>query len=242
MIHRTMNPALFNAVCNHPEVRPWLGGDGPIDVSSLVSDPKHYALWNGVGGFILEAGPGASFEVHSQFPPEGRSNSSEAMRAGMDYMFTRTPCLQITTFLPDNNPAARGLAAKGGFRDWFRRNHPTMGKGVQARIDIDDWIAGAQELETDGERFHGALEDAKIDAGSALPVHPHDPTHERYVGAALRMFERGQTRKAEAIYNRWAKNAGYAPLTIIADNPTVVDAIDAIVSLKDGTIEVLSCR
>jgi hypothetical protein len=91
-----------------------------IDVTPIVSDPQNYALFFGEGGFILEAGPGASFEVHSQFTPEGRRSSFEAMRAGMDYMFTRTNAVQLTTFLPDNNPAAKGLGLKGGFKDWFR--------------------------------------------------------------------------------------------------------------------------
>jgi hypothetical protein len=138
---RTMDAAFFNAVCNHPDVRPWLGGEGEVDVSSIVTDPQHYALRFSGGGFILHAGPAASFEVHSQFTPEGRRSSFEAMRAGMDYMFTRTNCLQITTFLPDNNPQAKALWLKGGGRDWFRRESHPCGPGMQARIDIDDWIS-----------------------------------------------------------------------------------------------------
>lgn len=239
---RTLDPAGFNRVCNHPEVRPWLGWEGEIDVSSLVENPQNIALWTGEGGFILHAGPAASFEVHTQFTPEGRQNAFAAMKAGLDYMFTRTSCLQITTFLPDNNPAARGLALKGGFSEWFRRTHPMMGEGAQARIDIDQWICGTTELEADGERFHAALGKAKAEAGSELPTHAHDPIHERYVGAAVRMFSRGQSRKAEAIYNRWAANANYQPLTIISDVPPIVDAGDAIVTMTDGEIEVLQVR
>jgi hypothetical protein len=198
MIHRTLDPAPFNAVCNHPEVRPWLGEEGLIDVSAWVMNPNNYALFAQGGGFILVAGPAASFEVHTQFTPEGRQHSLAAMKAGLDYMFTRTGCLQITTFLPDNNPAARGLASKGGFSDWFRRTHPTMGEGAQARIDIDQWIAGTPELEADGELLHRVMEAAvKAD-------HPEDKVHDRYVGACLRMASRGQPRKAEALYNRWA--------------------------------------
>lgn len=242
MIRRTMNAALFNEVCNHPEVRPWLGGEGPIDTSSLLSNPGNYALFAAGGGFILEARPAASYEVHSQFVPEGRRHSFRAMRAGMDYMFTRTNALQLTTFLPNNNPAARGLALKGGFREWFRRHNHPIGPGVQAKIDIDDWIAGNSPLEEDGERFHQALEEAKAETGSALPIHAHDPIHERYVGAAFRMFSRGQCQKAQAIYNRWAENSGYAQIRLISEAPPVVDAVDAIVTLDNGEIEVLQCQ
>lgn len=239
---RTLDPSGFNRVCNHPDVRPWLGGEGEIDVSAVVGNPENYALWFGDGGFILHAGPAASFEVHSQFTPEGRRTSFEAMQAGMDYMFTRTNAVQLTTFLPDNNPAARGLALKGGFKPWMRRANHICGPGEQARMDIDDWICRTPELEADGERFHAALENAKEASGSTLPVHDHDPVHERYVGAAFRMFARGQCRKGEAIYNRWAANAGYASIKLISDSPPTVDARDAIVSMEGEKVEVLLCR
>jgi hypothetical protein len=231
---RTLDASLFNAVCNHPSVRPWLGGEGQLDVSPVVSNPENYALWFENGGFILHASPGASFEVHSQFTPEGRRSSFEAMRAGMDYMFTRTNAVQLTTFLPDNNPAARGLGLKGGFKEWFRRDNHPCGPGVQARIDIDDWITRTSELEADGERFHAVLEAAK-----PSDIHPHDPIHERYVGATLRMCSRGQALKGVLIYSRWAVNAGYAPIRLISADPPVVDAVDAIVGLANGEPEII---
>jgi hypothetical protein len=239
---RTFDASLFNAVCNHPEVRPWLGGDGELDVSHLVSDEQNYALWFGDGGVILVAGPGASFEVHSQFTPEGRRSSFEAMRAGMEYMFTRTHAMQLTTFLPDNNRAAKGLALKGGFKPWFERQNHLCGPGTQARIDIDDWIIRTPALEEDGQRFHVALEEAKKASGSELPVHAHDPVHERYVGAAYRMSARGQIRKGVALYNRWASNSGYMPIGMVSEEPPVVDAVDAVVGLKNERLEVLECR
>lgn len=237
MIERIFDAAHVNRICNHPAVRPGLGGEGEIDVSSVLADDKNYALFGPEGGFILHAGPGASFEAHSQFTPEGRKSSIRAMLAGMDYMFTRTNCLQITTFLPDGNKGAQGLARAGGFRPWFRRDNHICGPGMQARIDIDDWICRTKDLEADGHRFHEALEGAGGETN-----HADDPVHERYVGAALRMFERGQSRKAEALYNRWAVNAGYVPCRLLSDNPPVVDTGNAVVTLADGKMEVLECR
>lgn len=241
-IKRTMNAALFNAVCNHPEVRPWLPGEGPIDVTPVLSNPGNYGLFAEGGGFILEARPAASYEVHSQFVPEGRRHSFKAMRAGMDYMFTRTNALQLTTFIPDNNPAARGLAIKGGFRDWFRREATPLGPGFQARIEIDDWIANTPALEKDGERFHGVIEDAKAGFGSQLADHPEDKLHDRYAGASLLMCERGQMVKAEALYNRWAANAGYTPIRRISDAPPLMDVGEGVlVALGTDGLEVLQC-
>jgi hypothetical protein len=240
MIERTFDSDLVNRICNHPDVRPWLGGEGEIDLGPVLADTKNYALFGPEGGFILHAGPGASFEVHSQFTPEGRNSSIRAMLAGMDYMFTRTQCLQITTFLPDANPRAKAFGRIAGFRDWFRRDNHICGPGMQGRIDIDDWIARTADLEKDGERFHHALEGAGGETN-----HAHDSVHERYVGAAYRMFERGQSRKAEALYNRWAANAGYVPVKLISDNPPVVDTGNAVVTLDDGQMKVLetmSCQ
>jgi hypothetical protein len=242
MIRRVMDASLFNCVCNHPDVRPWLGGEGPIDTSATLANPGNYGLFGQGGGFILVAGPAASFEVHSQFVPEGRKHSFEAMRAGMDYMFTRTNALQLTTFLPDNNPAARGLALKGGFREWFRRDQTPLGPGAQARIDIDDWISDTPELEREGERFHSAIEEAKARFGSALPDHPEDKLHDRYAGASLLMCERGQMMKGEAIYNRWAVNAGYTPIRRISDAPPLMDVGEGVlVALGANGLEVLQC-
>lgn len=235
MIERTFDAAHINRICNHPDVRPWLGGgDGALDVSAIVANPENYSLFGPEGGFILHAGPGASFEVHSQFTPEGRRSSFRSMMDGMDFMFTRTQALQITTFLPDNNPAALGLSRVGGFRPWFRRQNHVCGKGMQARIDIDDWIARTAELETDGRRFHEALEKAGKHTN-----HADDPIHERYVGATFRMIARGQARKGEAIYNRWAANAGYVPIRLLSESPPIVDAITAKVTLVGDEIEVM---
>lgn len=246
MIRRTMNAALVNWICNHPEVRPWLGGEGELDMTATLANVQNYALFDEHGGFILEAGPALAYEVHSQFTPEGRNTSFEAMRAGMDYMFTRTPCLELTTFLPDNNPAAIGLAVKGGFRKWFRRETHVCGPGYQARVDIDDWIAKAEELEADGERFHIALNAAVKAARPELPDHPEDNIHDRYVGACLRMASNGQCRKAEAIYGRWAVNAGYTPTRLLSETPPTFDVsepgLKCIVALHDGEVEVLTCQ
>jgi len=197
-IERTFDAAHVNRICNHPEVRPWLGGEGEIDLSAVIADEQNYALFGPEGGFILHAGPGASFEVHSQFTPEGRQSSFRAMLAGMDYMFTRTQCLQLTTFLPDDNPAAKGLALKGGFRPWFRRGNHICGPGMQARIDVDDWVARTPDLEADGE----------------------DEIHARYVGALRRMCERGQEAKGIALFNRYAANAGREGVTIVEKETT----------------------
>jgi RimJ/RimL family protein N-acetyltransferase len=131
MIERTFDAAWFNGICNLPEVRPGLGGEGPIDVSPLLTNPANYALRASHGGFIL-VGHGAGFySVHTQFAAEGRgAHALKAMRAGFDFMFTRTDCMRIYSHCPDSNPAALAFAKAGGARPWFRKeNDALLGPG-----------------------------------------------------------------------------------------------------------------
>ena len=105
MIHRTFDASAFNAAINHLDVRPWLGGKGELDVTAAVANPANFALAldGGGGGFLLIAHGGGVYEAHSQFVPEVRRKSIPAMRAGHEYMFRRTDCVEMVTKAPDDN-------------------------------------------------------------------------------------------------------------------------------------------
>lgn len=243
MIRRTMNAAGLNAVANDPAVRPWLGGDGAIDLAETIENAENYALECEGGGFVLIRHEQGVYEVHSMFLTAARRHSRTAMIAGMDYMFTRTDCEQILTKLPDGNVAATMLGRMGGFREHFRRAEGFEGKGcAYASVAIQDWAMNNPDLETDGEWFHRCLEGAKEAAGSELTTHSHDPAHERAVGAAIRMVKAGNAVKGIAFYNRWALFAGYAPLSILTLYPLVIDVVDAIVEVNGADLEFLLCR
>lgn len=240
-MRRTLHAANLNAVCNHPDVRPWLGGEGKIDLTEAVSNPLNITLEIDGGGFLLINRGGGTYDVHSQFVPASRRHTLGAMRFGIEYMFTRTDCLQLVTQLPDSNAAALALGVKAGFREWFRREDTLLGPSAFGVITIDEWITRNAALEAHGQRFHDLLEQAKSAIGSTLPIHAHDPVHERYVGAALLMAERGNAAKGVAIYNRWAVTAGYAQIAVLTQAPLVIDVVDAVVGLDDG-LTVLHCR
>ena len=236
-IRRTIDAAFLNGVANHPEVRPWLWGEGEIDLAPLLTNLSNIALVSRGGGFFLNQISPGEYEVHSLFLPEARAGTVEAMRAGMAYMFTRTGCHRLVTKVPDDNKSALGLSRVGGFKPMFRRG-PVSYLG----ISIDDWAQGCPELEAEGEWFHARLEAAKSEGGSALPQHDHDSAHERAVGAAVLMLRAGLIGKALAFYNRWAAFAGYQQISIITEAPTVLDVGDAVIELRDGDMEVLTCR
>ena len=244
MIERTFDPAFFNDICNRPEVRPGLGGTGYLDTSSLIANPKNFALRTEFGGFILIAHGAGFYSVHTQFAAEGRgAHAIQAMKAGLDFMFTRTDAMRIYSHCPDTNPPALGLARAGTARPWFRTMHdPLLGPGQVVSWDVWDWAVAEPALERDGQLFHDLLESAKAESGSRLPQHDHDPIHDRAVGAASRMCRRGQAAKGVLLYNLWAGAAGYAPISMISTDPPVIDVVDAIVGVSpDGEMEVRSC-
>jgi RimJ/RimL family protein N-acetyltransferase len=244
MIERTFDAAFFNRICNLPEVRPGLGGDGVLDGSAIIADAGNYALRTEHGGFILIAQGAGFYSVHTQFAAEGRGQHAiEAMKAGLDFMFTRTDCMRIFSHCPDNNPAALALALKGGARPWFRKEHDErFGPGTIVAWDVMDWAQSASGLEADGQQFHELLEAAKKEAGSELPTHDDEPAHDRMVGAVSRMCQRGQVKKGVLLYRLWAGAAGYAPISLISDDPPMVDVVDGIVGIEDGKLKVLGCR
>jgi hypothetical protein len=243
MIERTFDAAFFNRICNLPEVRPGLGGEGYLDTTATLADERNFALRTEHGGFILMPHGAGFYSVHTQFAAEGRGRHAiAAMQSGLDFMFTRTDCMRIFSHCPDSessNPRAR---AEGRGEAWFRKEHDPLGPGTVVSWDIMDWATNTPDLEADGKQFHDLLEAAKIEAGSALPVHDDEPAHDRMVGAVSRMCHRGQARKGVILYNLWASAAGYAPITLLGDNPPMVDVVDGVVTIEDGQMKVLAVK
>ena len=117
-----------------------------------------------------------------------------------------------------------------------------LGPGQVVAWDVMDWMVSPQN-EQAGQDFHELLEEAKTHADSPLPTHDDDPAHDRAVGAAVMMCQRGQARKGVVLYNVWAAAAGYEQVKLLSEAPPVVDILDAIVGLNNaGELEVLSCR
>lgn len=250
MIRRTMDAGLLNRVSNHPDVRPWLGGEGAVDWTHVLHDPRNVALVTDEGGWVFLALGDGRYEVHSQLAPGGRGDEGwRAVRDAVRFMFTATDCMDIVSKLPDGNLGAKGMARAMGFQEVFRREacwRDPSGEMVgvaHVSLAFDRWRARDETLAVEGALFHDLLEAAKVEAGSALPVHPDDEAHDRAVGASLLMLKASNPRKAVRTYNAWASFAGYAPIILMSEHPVVVDVRDAIVSLHGGgELEVLLCR
>lgn len=248
MIRRTLDSALLNAVANTNEVRPLLGGVGPIDVSAIVQDLTNFALVTDLGGFLLIKHEPGIYESHTIFPVGSGQHALDAIRQGLRWMFTRTDCERVVTKVATDNRAASTLVRQVGFTQQFARAGgwiDTSGAavaGVYFALDLDRWLQSDDVARHRGAQFHDELEVAKAASGSSQPIHDHDPAHDQAVGAAVLMIEAGAPQKGVQTYNRWARLAGYQPIDIVTLNPLVIDVRDALVGVHNDTMEVLQCR
>lgn len=236
MITRTRDAAFLNGVANHPGVRPHLGGEGKIDLAPLIEDEANFALVTDKGGFLYVHLGGFVYEVHSMFLPDAGS-AIEAARGGLDYMFTRTECLEVMTKVPAPNLAALGLVRACGFdRRYVRRGAWSDGQDFSVYgLTLDRWTQGSTTALAEGRAFHDLIE-----AALGHENHPDDEAHDHAAGAAALMFKAGKSTKAAWSYNKWALVAGYELICPLGDDR--MDIGNAIVGLRDGHLEVLECR
>jgi len=245
---REFSAERINVVANHPVVRPWLGGDGPLDLSSLVANPNNYLLMNADGGVLFQQMEPGLYEAHTQFLPSCRgSDAIEAVKDALRYMFTRTDAVEIVSKVPAGNKGALGLVRAIHGQLQFTRekalliNGEPVGVGYYA-LPIMTWAGKCEYLAASGQWFHEKLEAAKSATAGAAPLHDDDDAHDRYVGATVEMFQAGQIAKALGFYSRWAKFAGYGPISLIATDPILLDIGDAILAVRGDDFSVLLCR
>lgn len=246
-LKRTLDGESLTAVANHPDVRPWLGGEGDIDLRAAVANPLNVALVNEHGGFVAIRHEPAIYEVHTLFRKEGRgAHLIEAAAESFRYMFAATDCIEIQTKVPAGNVAAHRLAQIVGFQPVFEREKAWIGPdGGLASISyrslsFDAWRAKDNSIERAGNWFRKSLSEG---ANAEVAA---DPAHDRAVGAAVLMVQAGNARKAVWLYNRWARHAGLAPMTMLSEAPVVLEMTAGTsvlaVEARGTAMEVLSCQ
>lgn len=248
-VRREFSAERINAVVNHSDVRPWVGGgSGPLDLTPLVADPANVLLMNEQGGVLFQKHEPGLYEAHTQFLPDGRGAQAVASVAdALRWMFTRSDAVEIVTKVPAGNGGALGLVRAIHGRLLFVRDNvwPTAQDASAVSfysLGIMDWAGKAPGLAESGHWFHEKLEGAKAATAGAAPLHDDDEAHDRYVGATVEMIAAGQVDKGLAFYNRWARFAGYGPVAAIAVNPLVIDIGDAILAVRGDDFDVLLCR
>lgn len=227
----------LNAIANHPDVRPFIGGDGKeeLDLTSLLADS--YFLVSDLGGFIFQRKFFGRYALHTLFLPEGRGKHvAEVAKDAFLWMFTHTDAEEITTCTPHGRSEARPPRTMG-WRDWFADDAYT-----HYRLSVFDWAPRAPRLTEWGKWFHDTLERAKDEQGAAIPAHDDHEANNRYAGLALAMCAHGQAAKGVFFYNRWAEAAGFALVHFESEVPLVINAVDALWRIDGANIEVTSCQ
>lgn len=221
-------------------------GTEPLDLSPVVQNPANVCLLTeGLdGAYVVRKLSDGLYDAHTLALPSARGKPMlQLMRDGFAFLFLETDAIEITTLVPDGNPAADRWAEVAGFRETFRREafFPLTGEPVGGSfrsLAYGDWVLRHAPNYTLGEAFHQAIHAAD----AHLATHPHDPAHDAWVGATVAGVKAGMVRKAVALFNRWAVVAGYGQATILSEHPPVIDTGDAILGLKGGEIDVLAVK
>lgn len=244
---RTMDHAFLQEIANRPDVRPTLGGgEGFLDLSQIISRPGNYCFVNQDGGFLVVRLAPGTYEVHTIFgAAKNTRDLLELMQNATEYMFIETDCVVLQTKVAATNEGARWLCGMNGFEKTFERKD-AWADGVDLYyydLPLDRWARACYPtLQPVGVLFHEALEEARTSRGLASVSHRDDDVHDLMVGLAYRMIAAGNTAKAAATYNKWALLCGYRPMSVIWEQPVVVDTGDAVIQMRNGQMEFLSCR
>lgn len=226
-IERATSAERVNEICNHAEVRPWLGGNTSqrVDLAPIISRPENVVLLGEFGAIVFMRGQPGLYEAHTQILPEGRGQwALNFAQACLHWMFCRHDAMEVATRVPDGNLGAKGLARGLGFRKEFVRHdgYRIDGEAHAAEIyflTLQAWQATAPGLVERGIEFHESLDRQ----GKKSPTHPEDANHDRYVGATMEMVRGGQVAKAMVFYNRWAFVVGFPLIGVISWNPLIID-------------------
>lgn len=252
-IRREHDAAWVNHICNHPDVRPWLGGylDQKLELGPTVENPRNVVLSAEKGAMIFMALQPGLYEAHTQILPDGRGRwTLEFVLDALRYMFTATDAIEIVTRVPYGNlRAASALRALGRVIPVvheFDREYGWVENGIRKpasfhSIRIQDWIRAAPELIEAGEEFHRIIEDGFARAGRKRLAHPEDANHDRHAGCAFLMAKNGQPLKATIFYNRWALQTGYMPIHVSGVDPITINIGEAEISARGETFEVMPC-
>lgn len=245
---RTMAYQKLEEIANLPEVRPSLGlGDQRIELRDIVGKPGNFCFANDDGGFVVIRLTEGLYEAHTIFPPDKNvRNLIKLMWDAQEFMFLETDCMNLCSKVPEDNEGAIWLAGMARFGEPVFHRNGVWRPGVAVRyhnLPLDRWAgACSTSLRAVGEFFHGLLAQAKQAQGITDPQHPDDALHDQMVGLAYKMIAAGNVGKGVDTYNRYALLAGYVSMQVVWGQPLVLDTGDAVIQVRNGQMEILSCR
>ena len=189
------------------------------------------------GGYIVIGKGDGIYEVHSLSLPTNRGTAMhKLMKDARSFMFLETDCVELQTFVPENQPHVFLWANLTGFREDFKREkcfnfNDKLVSGTYFSLSYRDWVLKDRENLKIGKLFYSQIEKFE------LLTHEDDAVHDAWAGATCRSKN---LPKAISYYNQWAIRTGYMPLRIVTMVPTVLDMGNAFLQRNaDNSLSVL---
>ena len=251
MIRRSYDAAEINVILNDPSVFDAikLPGMTEFDVTPILADPNNVLLMAEGGGIIFGQFEPGIYSVHTSFLAEHRGRN--AIRASLDayrWMFTHTDCMILQTTVPAFNKAAEKICKiVGAIREFDRKSVWQTDTGPVDMsywsMKYEDWLRQTPTLMESGRAFHRRLDEEMARHGVTEENHPDEDCHDLYVGVCVETVYAGQPEKAIALYNRFAKFSGYAPIALVSKSPLLIDIGTAILQITNEQFKVIkACR
>ena len=212
----------IEAICNDPSMQASRAEGAPPFTASRIG-ASSFAVIGEEGCFLAMCIEPSRYMVHTSILPAYRGERAvAASQQALQVAFCQTDALELETMTPATAPHARLFARQMGFRYRFARErlwpaHGELHSVGFLSMSILDWaLSGACQGE--GEDFH-----ARLHGEFGVQAHPADAAHDACVGAAVAMVRAGRAVKAVAVYNYWARAAGYRPISIVSHDPLRID-------------------
>lgn len=219
-----------------------------IDVTQLIADQNNVLLVAEGGGlfFILQE-PG-TYWVHIAFRRAYRgAHALEVARNAFRWMFEHTNCLVLKARVPKFNRKTNWFCSLMGAAKEFERKGvwPTDSGPVDMTywsLDYGVWSRNAKEYVERGRMFHVKLSDEFIRHEKFDLIPEQDECHYHRIGLCIETIYAGQPEKALLLYNQWARWADFGQIKLVARNPLIIDAGEAVLQFEDHNFKVLTCR
>lgn len=222
----------FDSLVQDPAIRGKIGDDRSPALETVrplaTVGSIFLRVWEGdkpLGGFILVPKWVSVYEVHTLLSEDGRgAKGVEAGKQMVSWAFTHSNCLRLVSYCPDFCRESLVFAHAIGGRTDFRRENVFVKHGKRVgctyvSLTLWEWLRKAAANYVDyGREFHRQLVEL-------TPHEPHDEdeAHDAMVGLAIYMAVTGRMiKKAELVYNQWARVAGYEPISVLGERDGVI--------------------
>lgn len=131
----------INYLVNHPEIRPFVGGDisQSIDLSPAIADPANIFLGGNHGAFCASwTGPGV-YEIHTLILPDGRGKWAYEFAKAARAHIVELGARHLWTRVHPDAANVRFFTLRAGFRP-AGKHRVDLGAGP-VDYDIFDWRA-----------------------------------------------------------------------------------------------------